>query len=133
MTSIAKRYVRMQDNQLIKPRNKTAASTPFSRRLVVRAQLQEHFASRSVPLGPFVQCPTVESIHGAAVDLGTPFMLKSRRGACDGRGNAVLRAANNTLVAATLRELFFKKSSSSESLDPDLLYVEKWVPYKRHA
>ena len=75
-----------------------------------------------------MQCPTVESIRDAAADLGTPLMLKSRRGACNGQGNAVLCAANNALVEAALRELFGEKLLSSESLNPILLYAEKWVP-----
>ena len=112
---------------------KAAVLTPFSRFLVVRAPSQEPFALRGVRLGPFVQCPMVESIRNVAADLVTPLMLKSCRGAYDGQGNAVLRTASNALVAAALQELFGKKSLSSESLDPDLLYAEKWVPYKRHA
>ena len=93
--------------------------------MVVCARSQEHFASCGILLGPFVQCPMVQSICNATANLGTHLMLKSCRGAYDGQGNAMLRTADNALVVVALRELFGKKSSLSELLDPDLLYAEK--------
>ena len=50
----------------------------------------------------------VESIRNANTDLGTPLMIKSRRGAYGSQGNAVLRADDNALVDTALRELFGK-------------------------
>ena len=43
----------------------------------------------------------------------------------------MLRGTDDALVAAALRELFGKKLSLSELLNPDLLYAERWVPYKQ--
>ena len=60
----------------------------------------------------------VDSMFDAATDLGTPLMLKSRRSAYNGWGNAVLCAAADALVAAVLRELFGKKSLCQSRLIP---------------
>ena len=43
----------------------------------------------------------------------------------------MLCTTDNALVAATLRELFGQKSSSSELLDLNFLYAKKWAPYKQ--
>lgn len=85
---------------------------------------KEHFQTRDIPLAPFLPCPTVDSIKIAASRLGTPLMLKSRKGAYDGRGNAVLRDASDASIQTALTSLF-----GGSSLEADSLYAEQWVPY----
>ena len=55
---------------------------------------KRHFAAAGVPLAPF-RGPLLSwaQVEAAAADLGYPLVLKSRRGAYDGRGNATAQDA----------------------------------------
>ncbi len=75
-----------------------------------------HMAKSEVPMGDFVDAPTVDAVREAGANWGYPLMLKAKRLAYDGRGNAVVQGANNIVP------MF-------ESLGGSDLYVEKWVPF----
>lgn len=60
--------------------------------------------------------PTADALHAVGADYGYPYMLKSRTLAYDGRGNFVVRTADD--VAAALRTLADRP-----------LYAEKWCPF----
>ncbi len=75
-----------------------------------------HMVKMGVPMGAFVDAPTVDAVREAGANWGYPLMLKAKRLAYDGRGNAVVKSANN------IRSAF-------DSLEGSDLYVEKWVPF----
>ena len=81
---------------------------------------KEAMRAAGVPLGDFVAIASVDAVLRAAELFGGfPVMLKSRRLAYDGRGNAVVRsAADATTAFARLSEL-------------GALYAERWVPFSR--
>ncbi|KAJ6762950.1 PURINE BIOSYNTHESIS PROTEIN 6/7 PUR6/7 [Salix purpurea] len=72
-----------------------------------------HFSRHGIPLPDFMQVP-----RGQVTYLGYPLMLKSRRLAYDGRGNAV--AKNDEELTSAVNALGgFARG----------LYVEKWTPF----
>ncbi len=54
---------------------------------------KEHFAAAGVPLGAFCALRSEKDAEEAARRFGFPLVLKSRRLAYDGRGNATARSA----------------------------------------
>lgn len=87
--------------------------------------IQEHFAKHGIPLPPFIDLPSIESIHDAALQFGLPLMLKSRKGAYDGRGNTVLRETNPDAISKALGDLGLKESDLGDSL-----YAEGWIQFQ---
>ena len=87
---------------------------------------QEYFAGHSIPLPPYVNLPSVQSIHDAASRFGLPLMLKSRKGAYDGRGNTVLRSTDDGAIASALSDLGLAESN----LPNDALYAEGWIDFR---
>ncbi|KAL9940660.1 hypothetical protein V8E36_000148 [Tilletia maclaganii] len=97
---------------------------------------KKHLQSRSLPLGDFVIIgPAPEDGAGSASEIATaqladakragdlfgfPFMLKSRRHAYDGKGNAVVRSAET--LEATVQALGKDGKQG--------LYAERWVPFQ---
>jgi phosphoribosylaminoimidazole carboxylase len=81
---------------------------------------KNHFQSHGVALGPFMDTPDIESVRRAGDVFGYPFMLKARFGGYDGKGNAVVRAADG------VEEAFKSLGSSS-------CYAEKWCPFEREV
>lgn len=81
---------------------------------------KEHFSKFGIPLPDFVQVDNLSSIEKAGEMFGYPLMVKSKRLAYDGRGNA---------VAHNKREL----SSVVSSLGgfEHGLYVERWTPFAK--
>ncbi|OSX60772.1 hypothetical protein POSPLADRAFT_1146389 [Postia placenta MAD-698-R-SB12] len=78
---------------------------------------KHHLAAHGCPLGEFVSVDaTSESIISAIKKLGLPLMLKSRTLAYDGRGNFVIRDANQI-------------EDAIGALGNRPLYAEKWVPF----
>jgi len=61
----------------------------------------------------------------AAAEFGLPLMLKSRLGAYDGRGNTVLKVADDESISSALTSLGCK--NGSEYLP---LYAEAWVDFR---
>ena len=81
---------------------------------------KEHFQKAGVPLGPFQSVESEEQLAAAAKAFGFPLMLKSRRMAYDGKGNAVAR------TEADVKEAVAKLGGFEKGL-----YCEKWVPFER--
>ncbi|KAL3783878.1 hypothetical protein HJC23_007983 [Cyclotella cryptica] len=85
---------------------------------------KEHFSKYGIPLPPYADLPNLEAIHDAALQFGLPLMLKSRKGAYDGRGNTVLRETTPEAITTALADLGLK----AEDLG-DTLYAEGWVRF----
>lgn len=84
---------------------------------------KQHFSSNNIPLPPFCQTASVAEIRQAAATLGLPLMLKSRRGAYDGRGNAVLEDDSEEAIQRALQKLGCSTTSAFD------LYAEGWVDF----
>ena len=54
---------------------------------------KEHFAAKGVPLAAFCALRSERDVADAAARFGFPLVVKSRRLAYDGRGNATARTA----------------------------------------
>lgn len=88
-------------------------------RIIQDKYLQKvHFSQHAIPLPEFMQIDDLESAKKTGDLFGYPLMIKSKRLAYDGRGNA---------VAKSIEEL----SSAVNALGGygRGLYVEKWVPF----
>jgi phosphoribosylaminoimidazole carboxylase len=85
---------------------------------------KQHFSTHGIPLGAYQVAQSVEAIQKSAGDLGLPLMLKSRRGAYDGKGNAVLKSSGTAEIEAALKSLGV--SDPSSELD---IYVEGWIDF----
>ena len=72
--------------------------------------------------------PTIQAIHDAAKKFGLPLMLKSRLGAYDGRGNAVLKDTSDECISNALESLGMsvEKAKDGQNLD---LYAEGWINF----
>ena len=81
---------------------------------------KEHFKKAGVPLGAFQSVENEEQLAEVAQEFGFPLMLKSRRMAYDGKGNAVAK------TAADVKEAVAKLGGFEKGL-----YCEKWVPFER--
>jgi phosphoribosylaminoimidazole carboxylase len=79
---------------------------------------KQHLDAHGIPVAPFHDAPTSEAIYAAGEILGYPLMLKSRRLAYDGRGNAVIRSKDD--VDAAIKQL-----------GKDGLYAEQWMPFEK--
>lgn len=79
-----------------------------------------HFRSKGVALPEFVAIPSLSSLRSAVVSLGLPLMLKSRMGAYDGRGNAVVRREEECEEAVEALGGFHRG-----------LYAEQWAPFEK--
>jgi len=87
---------------------------------------KEHFQKHNIPVAPFLNTPSIQSIKDAATKLGLPLMLKSRRGGYDGRGNAVLKDSSQQSITDALTSLGAATSNDSK-LD---LYAEGWCDFQ---
>lgn len=79
-----------------------------------------YLQEKKIAVADFVSVETEEDIAKVGERWGYPVMLKTRRLAYDGKGNAVV--AN----AAAIAEAFAKLGGNRGK---DVLYVERWVPY----
>ena len=79
-----------------------------------------HLQKHGVPLPDFDKVDTEEQLHKIGEKFGYPMMLKSRFGAYDGKGNAVV--PNAAGIPAAWEKLGGKEGKK--------LYVEKWAPFK---
>jgi phosphoribosylaminoimidazole carboxylase len=85
-------------------------------------QQKEHLRARGLPISEYIEVRGIDGVRAAVEQLGLPLMLKSRTLAYDGRGNYVLRAADESTIQRAL-----------ETFGDRLLYAEKWVPFTREA
>lgn len=68
--------------------------------------------------------PNTDAIRDAAKQFGLPLMLKSRKGAYDGRGNTVLRETTPEAINKALADLGLKVDDLG-----DTLYAEGWINF----
>jgi len=86
---------------------------------------KEYFSKHKIPLPPYTNIPTLQSIHDAAGKFGLPLMLKSRKGAYDGRGNTVLRETSPDAISRALADLGIRE----DDLQNEALYAEGWIDF----
>ena len=79
-----------------------------------------HLQKHGVPLPDFEKVDSEEQLHKIGEKFSYPMMLKSRFGAYDGKGNAVV--PNAAGIPAAWEKLGGKEGKK--------LYVEKWAPFK---
>ncbi|GLJ09377.1 hypothetical protein SUGI_0107720 [Cryptomeria japonica] len=92
---------------------------PSTIRLIQDKYLQKvHFREHDVPLPDFMQIDCFESAKKAGDLFSYPLMIKSRRLAYDGRGNAVVNCKENISAAVSALGGFERG-----------LYAEKWAPF----
>lgn len=93
--------------------------TPQTMRIIQDKFVQkEHFQAAGVPLPEYRKISCSKCSEAAGTAFGYPYMLKSRKLAYDGRGNAVVRSAADTAAAVESLGGYEKG-----------LYAEKWVPF----
>ena len=85
---------------------------------------KQHMAAAGVPCGPFVDTPTQAAVADAGRRWGYPLMLKSKRLAYDGRGNAVVASA------ADVDRAWAQLGGGAQGREGGL-YAEKWVPFSK--
>ena len=90
---------------------------------------QQHFQKHSIRLAPFLPTPTLQSINDAAQTLGLPLMLKSRKGAYDGRGNTVLNDTTPQAIQQALTSLGCAPQPGSPPPTNLDLYAEGWCRF----
>ncbi|KAH9329146.1 hypothetical protein KI387_001254 [Taxus chinensis] len=92
---------------------------PSTIRLIQDKYLQKvHFHKHDVPLPDFMQIDCFESAEKAGDLFSYPLMIKSRRLAYDGRGNAVAYCKEDISTAVSALGGFERG-----------LYAEKWAPF----
>ncbi len=79
---------------------------------------KQHFDALGIPLASFVDVPDEQAAYQAGEQLGFPFILKAKKLAYDGRGNAVVRTKEDIPQA-------FK------ALGEQNLYAEGWIPFTK--
>ncbi|KAI8031605.1 hypothetical protein LOK49_LG01G00229 [Camellia lanceoleosa] len=77
-----------------------------------------HFSGHGIPLPDFMQIDDFESAKRAGELFAYPLMIKSRRLAYDGRGNAVAKSEEEISSAVNVLGGYDRA-----------LYVEKWAPF----
>ncbi|XP_047964476.1 phosphoribosylaminoimidazole carboxylase, chloroplastic [Salvia hispanica] len=88
-------------------------------RIIQDKYLQKvHFSEHGIPLPKFMKIDDLEGAKRAAELFGYPLMIKSRRLAYDGRGNAV--AKNEDGISSAVNALGGYARG---------LYIEKWAPF----
>ncbi|KAL1511900.1 hypothetical protein AB1Y20_005182 [Prymnesium parvum] len=92
-------------------------------KLLQKQHLLKAAAARqeSIPMGDFCETADVEAVLSAGERWGYPLMLKARKGAYDGRGNAVVASASDASSA-------FSSLSAGGVVQ---LYAERWCPFSK--
>ncbi|WP_424019461.1 5-(carboxyamino)imidazole ribonucleotide synthase [Halorientalis pallida] len=91
---------------------------PETLRLIQDKLVQkERLREAGIPVPEFRQVDSVEDLHAALDDLGTPAMLKARQGGYDGRGNVLVETREDV------------ESAMDEIAGPAM--VEAFVPFER--
>ena len=84
---------------------------------------KQHFESSGIQVAPFCPVANQESLASIGEQYGYPFMLKARRGAYDGKGNAVVKSFEG------ITEAF--ESLGGNVGNGDGCYAEKWCPFTK--
>jgi phosphoribosylaminoimidazole carboxylase len=79
---------------------------------------KEHFNAMGIPLAPFMDVPDEQAAYQAGEQLGYPFILKAKKLAYDGRGNAVVHTKEDIPEAV-------------KALGGQALYAEGWIPFTK--
>ena len=79
---------------------------------------KQHFQQAKVPVGDFLEVSNAQQAEQAGNEFGYPLMLKSRRFAYDGKGNAVVQSAEG--LENAVQQLGGYKHG---------LYAEKWTVF----
>lgn len=79
---------------------------------------KQHFRQAQVPVGDFLEVSNAQQAEHAGREFGYPLMLKSRRFAYDGKGNAVVQSAEG--LENAVQQLGGYKHG---------LYAEKWAVF----
>ena len=109
-----------RQNYKVHPNSKTI-------RIIQDKFLQKiHLAAHGVPLPDFMSTPTVEAAVKAGKEFGYPFMLKNRRMAYDGKGNAVVSSEEEIVDA--FRKLGCTVDNSQSAFD---VYAERWAAFSK--
>ncbi|KAG5575067.1 hypothetical protein H5410_055201 [Solanum commersonii] len=88
-------------------------------RIIQDKYLQKvHFSRHGIPLPKFMQIDNLESARRVGDMFGYPLMIKSRRLAYDGRGNAVAKSEEQLSSAVNALGGYDRG-----------LYVEQWAPF----
>ena len=82
-----------------------------------------HLQKDGAAVGPFMDCSTLDDCKEAGRLYGYPYMLKSKREAYDGKGNAVVNSEADLPAAL----------SALRQTDPFALqlYAEKWISFSQ--
>ena len=111
---------------------------PATIRLIQDKYLQKkHFRANNVAVGPFREVPSgnvVAACQEVGATMGYPFMLKNRRFAYDGKGNAVVN--NESEIVAGLLKLAAgcnheATESDESSFNGMELYAEQFVAFEK--
>lgn len=99
--------------------------TPATLRLIQdKLGQKRHFAASGVAVADHAAMPDLAAAVAAGEELfGYPYMLKARRGAYDGKGNAVVKSREDVEAAAAALGGFGERG--------DRLYAEKWAPFTK--
>ncbi|MBA0751417.1 hypothetical protein Gogos_000340 [Gossypium gossypioides] len=90
-------------------------------RIIQDKYLQKvHFSRHGIPLPEFMEINNLEETKRAGELYGYPLMIKSKRLAYDGRGNAVAKSEGELSSAIDVLGGFGRG-----------LYVEKWAPFRK--
>ncbi|GAB2221320.1 hypothetical protein Droror1_Dr00012495 [Drosera rotundifolia] len=88
-------------------------------RIIQDKYLQKlHFSKHGIPLPEFMKIDNLQNAKQAGDAFGYPLMIKSRKLAYDGRGNAVAKSENDIPSAVTALGGYERG-----------LYIEKWAPF----
>ncbi|KAK4480442.1 hypothetical protein RD792_013515 [Penstemon davidsonii] len=88
-------------------------------RIIQDKYLQKvHFSRHAIPLPKFMEVDDLEGAKRAGDLFGYPLMIKSKRLAYDGRGNAVAKSEEDLSLAVNALGGFDRG-----------LYIEKWAPF----
>ncbi|KAI8053056.1 phosphoribosylaminoimidazole carboxylase [Syncephalis plumigaleata] len=85
---------------------------------------KQHLKAHGVPVPDFVACVDVEAVATAGNVFGYPLMLKARRLAYDGRGNAVVSNADHCASA-------FASLGNGDANKVGGIYAERWAHYRK--
>nr|ABP68414.1 aminoimidazole ribonucleotide carboxylase [Physcomitrium patens] len=112
-------HVNVETLEALARENVDIEPKPFTIRIIQDKYMQKmHFKKHDVALPEFMKIDSAEEAEEAGKLFGYPLMLKSRRDAYDGRGNAVVES----------REALPLAISSLGGIER-CLYAEKWAPF----
>lgn len=113
------------------PRRVEVQPSPSTLRTIQDKYLQKEWLNKhSVPVAPYLPVDgDAEGIRRAGNELGYPFMLKSRTLAYDGRGNFVVRSAEDAETALSALGAGLNVDAASRRT----LYAEKWIPFEKEV